>query len=84
MMKTTRPALIIASTLVFGGCAFAPKVSVSTPAQVIVKHSYGSPESTMATADAECKKYGPNNTAVFKTMALDSFANSFAFDCVKK
>jgi len=84
MMKATGITVIVAAMFVLVGCAFAPKVSVSSPEQVIVKHSYGSPESTKAVADAECKKYDPKSTAVFRTMALDSFANSFAFDCVKR
>jgi hypothetical protein len=67
-----------------GGCATSPTVATSSPAQVTVKHSFGSVASTTPTADAECKKHDPKNTAVFKTMALSSTANEFIYDCVKK
>ena len=85
-MKATGIAVIVAAMFVLGGCAFTPKVTLSTADQVIIQQSsaLGGPESNMALADSECKKHDPNKSAVFKTTVMDAIADKNVYDCVKK
>jgi hypothetical protein len=86
MMKATGIAVVVVAMFVLGGCAFTPKVTLSTPEQVIIQQQSvaGGPESNLPLADAECKKHDPNKTAVFRTTMLDPIADKSVYDCVKR
>lgn len=86
MMKATGTAVIVGAMFVLGGCAMEPKITLSTPAQVIIQQQSiaGGPESNLGLADSECKKHDPNKVAVFRTTMLDPIADKNVYDCVKE